>query len=164
MNAFAEYANVMPLVYPVDIASTITASPYVDLKGAQSCAFLVMLGAVTSATLLDVEKVTVEAATAVDGTEVQIDFKYRQSGVVTANTWGAVTSASVVTYAASVDDGKSLWIEVDPAGLAASDYRYVRVKFTDDPDMTACLVAVVAFVGPRYRQYTMASVTASASA
>lgn len=163
-NSFVGYTNIMPLIAPVDIASTVTASPYVDLKGVHQCAFLVLTGLATSATLLDVEQITVEAATAADGTEAQIDFRYRKSGVVTANTWAAITAASVISVAASADDGLAYWIEVDVDGLAANDYRFVRVKLTDNPDMTAMLTSVVAFMNPRFHQTTFASATASASA
>lgn len=166
MNPFAEYDNVVPLLAPVDIASTITATPYMDLKGANRAAFLVMFGAITSATLLDTEDITVEAATAEGGTEAAIAYRYRKSEAVGANVWGAVTSvgATGVSMAASVDDNMSIWIEVDPDSLAANDYRYIRVRLTDNPDMTACLVGVVGFVSPKYRMTTMVSVTASASA
>lgn len=163
-NTFGMYENVVPLLAPVDIASTVTASPYMDLKGANHAAFLVMFGAITSATLLDTEDITVEAATAVDGTEASISFSYRKSGAVGANTWGTIASATLVAMAASVDDNMAVWIDIDPDALAASDYRYVRVKLTDNPDMTACLAAVVGFIDPRYKKYTMTSVTASASA
>lgn len=164
MNPYAQYENVIPLLEPKDIASTATASAYMDLKGANRAAFLVMFGAITSATAGDVEDVTVEAATAEGGTEAQVDFKYRKSGALGANTWGTITSASVVSMAASVDDNKWLWIEVDPSAMAASDYRYVRVKCTDNPDMTACLVGIVGFIEPKYRMTTMVTATGSASA
>lgn len=164
MNPFVAYDNIVPLLAPQDIASTATASNYLDLKYAQEAAFLVSLGAVTSATTTDREEITVEAATAPDGTEAQIDFKYRLSGALNANTWGAITSASVLSLDPAADDNKLVWIEIDVDALAANDYRYVRVKLTDNPDMTACLVGVVGFTRPRYKQTTHLSATASASA
>lgn len=166
MNNFVSYDNVVPLLAPVDIASTATSTPYMDLKGAHMAAFLVQFGLVTSATAGDVEVVTVQAATAEGGTEAAIAFNYRKAAAAGANTWGAITAAAAtgIEVAASVDDGVSFWIEVDPSVLAASDYRYVRVVLTDNPDMTACLTSVVGFLDPRYSMSTMVTATASASA
>lgn len=167
MNPFAQYQNIIPLLAPVDIASTVTASGYMDLKTAHRAAFLVALGAVTSATVTDREEITVEAATAPDGTEAAIAFNYRLSGAVGANTWGAITAVAAtgnVSLDPAADDDKMVWIEIDPDALAANDYRYVRVKLTDNPDMTACLVSVIGFIDPRYKQTTMITATASASA
>ena len=155
--------NVVPLVAPVDTASTAVISPYVSVKNAHGVAFYVQFGAVTSATALDVYDITLEGATAEGGTEAQIDFWYRKSGAVGANTWGAITSASTVAVAASADDNKAFWIEVEPGIISASDYQVVRLKITDNPEMTAGLVGVTAFVEPKYKMTTMTSATASAS-
>lgn len=166
MNNFVQYDNVIPLVAPVDIASTATSTPYVDLKGAHKAAFLVMFGLVTSATAGDREVVTVQAATAEGGTEAAIAFNYRKAAAPGANTWGDITAASAtgIEVDPSADDGVSFWIEVDPSALAASDYRYVRVVLTDTPDMTACLTSVVGIIDQRYAMNTMVTATASASA
>ena len=165
-NPFVAYDNIIPLLEPKDITTTITASSYMDLKYAHKAAFLVVFGAITSATLLDVEEITVEGATAPGGTEAAIAFSYRLSGALGANTWGAITTVGATGFAlaASVDDNKAVWIEIDPDALAASDYRYVRVKLTDNPDMTNCLVTVIGLIQPRYKQTTHLSATASASA
>jgi hypothetical protein len=165
MNPFVEYDKIIPLLAPQDIAGNITSSNYMDLKYAQEAAFLVSLGAVTSATITDREVLTVEAATAVDGVEASVDFNYRLSGAVGANTWGSITAATAgLSLDPTADDNKLVWIELDLSTLGASDYRYVRVTLTDTPDMTACLVGVVGFIRPRYKQVTFLSATASASA
>jgi hypothetical protein len=161
-NSFVGYNNIVPLLAPVDIADVNTATPYVDLKGSHNLAFLVSLGLQTSATAADTLPITVEAATAEGGTEAQIDFFYRKAAAAGANTWTAAASASVVTLAASLDDGVMLWIEVDPGELAASDYRYARIR-ANPTDLTACLISVAAFTNPRYRQTVFGSATASAS-
>lgn len=162
-NSFISYANVVPVLAPVDVADNDTATAYVDLLGAHNVAFQLYCGLLTSATALDNLVVKVEAATAADGTEAQVDFKYRKVTAIGTNVAGAITSASVVTLYASVDDGILLWIEVDPDALAANDYRFVRVRGTPT-DLTACLLSCVAVINPRYRMTTMASATASASA
>jgi hypothetical protein len=161
-NAFLEYANLVPLLAPVDVVDTNTATGYIDVLGQHNCAFLLYCGLLTSSTALDNLVVTMEAATAVDGTEVQVDFKYRKITAAGANVMGAVTSASVVTLYASVDDGIALWMEADIDGGAANDYRFYRVR-ANPSDLAACLLSCVALVQPRYRQTTYTSVTASAS-
>jgi NAD/NADP transhydrogenase beta subunit len=168
MNPYMMYENFIPLLVPQDIGSTVTASSYMTLKGANRAGFLVVLGALTSATVTDREEITVEAATAEDGTEAAIAFSYRKSGALGTNTWGAVTAVAATSNIsldpAAVDDNVMVWIEINPDALAASDYLYVRVKLTDNPDMTACLVTVIGMVDPIYKQTTYVSATASASA
>jgi hypothetical protein len=166
MNPFVQYDNIVPLLAPVDITSTATACPYMDLKGAIHAGFLVFIGALTSATATDTEVVTIQAATAEGGAEAAIAFNYRLSGAVGANTWGAITAAASTGLALdpATHDNMALWIEIDPAALAANDYRVVRVVLTDTPDMANCLVSVVGFIDASYKQTTMISATASASA
>lgn len=158
--------NFIPVLAPVDIASTITTTNYVQLAGAQKFAFLVEFGNINSTTAGDTEVVTVEAATADDGaTEAAVSFRYRLSGAVGANTWGAITTADTTGVSMTIsDDNKFLWIELDPDELAASDYRVARLVFTDTTDMTNCLVSVVGIFEGRYKQSTHWTATASASA
>jgi len=167
MNPYVEYDNVIPLLAPVDIASTVTTTPYVDLKLANGGGFLVNFGLITSATTTDREIVTMEAATDPAGTEAAISFNYRLSSAVGANAWGTITSATTtgVSMDPANDDGKSLWIEIDPRYVEEqfADARYVRLVLTDTPDMTACLVAITAFLDAAYKQATMTVATASAS-
>ena len=165
-NPFVMYDNIVPVLAPVDIATTATTTPYTDLRNAQKMGFLVMFGAVTSDTATDREIITLQAATAEGGTEAAIAFRYRTAGAVGANTWGAVTTASTagLSINPAADDNKTVWIEVDPDELASNDYRYVRMVLTDSADMTACLVSVAAILEARYKQTTYISATASASA
>ena len=165
-NPFVGYDNIIPLLAPVDIASTATACPYMDLRNAQKASFLISFGAITSATATDEFVITIEAATAEGGAEAAIDFRYRKSGAVGANTWGAVTTVAAATglgMGADDSDDMAVWVEVDPDALAASDYRFARVVLTDNDDMTACLVGVVGIIEARYKQTTHISATASAS-
>jgi hypothetical protein len=162
-NTMLGYGNLVPVLAPVDVGDTNTATAYVSVKNAHNVAFLLYCGLLTSATALDNLVVTVEAATAEGGSEAQIDFKYRKISAVGANTIGAITSASVVTLYASVDDGVALWLEPDVDTMAASDYVVARVR-ANPTDLAACLLSCVAIVNPRYRQTTFASATASASA
>lgn len=164
MNPLAMYENVMPLIAPADLGTTATATPYVDLKGAHRLAFLIQFGVTTPNATTDVIDITVEAATAVDGTEANVAYTYRKSGAVTANTWDGPTAAAAAGIdLTDADEGLSLWIEVNPDALAANDYRYARVRIEQNA-FTACFASAVAFLGARYKQTTMVSVTASASA
>lgn len=167
-NAFVGYENIMPLIAPVDMASTVKTSPYVDLKYAQDVAFLVSFGAITSTTTTDTIVITVEAASAPTGAESAIGFNYRKSGeAASANTWAAKAAATSTGLAIGVtEDGILVWIELDPAAVQAdiANARYVRLVLTDTPDMEAALVGAVALMRPRYKMTTFLSATAAASA
>lgn len=165
-NSLVGYDNIVPLLAPADITTNAGTSGYMDIKYAHNAAFLVSFGALTTATAADVETVTVESASAVDGAEVAVDFTYRLSGAVGANTWGAVTAATSAGVAiASTDDNKLLWVEVDPAAVQAdnSNARYIRVVITPT-GMTNCIVGVVGMIESRYKQTTHLSATGAASA
>jgi hypothetical protein len=165
-NPFVAYDNYIPLLVPQDIASTATTTPYMDLRNAQKASFLIQFGLITSATATDEFVITVQAATAEGGTEAAIDFRYRKSGAVGDNTWGAVTTVAAATgLGMGADDSDNMFviIEVDPDALAGNDYRYARVVLTDNDDMTACLVSVMGILEARYKQTTHISATASAS-
>jgi len=166
MNPFVAYDNVICFLAPQDIGSTATTCPYVDLRNAQKAWFLIQYGAITSTTATDESVVTIQAATAEGGTEAAIAFRYRKSGAVGANTWGAITTADTTGVGMGADDSDNmaLLIEIDPDELAANDYRYVRAVLTDNVDLEACLVAGFAFLEARYKQTTHISATASASA
>ena len=163
-NQFVAYENVIPLLAPQDITNADTASPYIDLKYAQRVHFMVGFGAITTGTAADSVCVSVECATATTGTEAEVAFKYRKSGVLTANTWGAITSAAATGLVlTSTEDNVSVFIELDPDALAASDYRFARVKIATPDDMGNLLVYAAAMTEPRYVQTTHLSATAAAS-
>jgi hypothetical protein len=165
-NPFVGYDNIIPLLAPVDIVDTDTDTPYMDLRNAQKASFLIMFGLITSTTTTDEIVITVEAATAETGTEAAIGFRYRKSGAVGDNTWGAVTSVANtgVGFGADDSDDMSLFIEIDPDVLAANDYRFVRVWLKQSVALEACLVGVFGILETRYKQTTHISATAAASA
>lgn len=165
-NPFLMYDNVFPLLSPADITGTATTTAYVDLRNAQAVGFLIAVGNVDGTTT-DTEVITVQAASVPTGAEVAVPFWYRQSSALGTNAWGAVTSCASTGFSWAVgDDNKWLWIEVDPTELAAEniDYRYIRLVLTDTPDMANFLVSAVAFVQARYKNATMMSASAAASA
>lgn len=159
-TAFAEYDNVFPVLAPVDTGTgPETFTNWVDLKTAQEVSFMVYFGAITTATAADLMTVTVESSTTGDSSsETAIAFNYRLSGATGANTWGAITAAAATgCEIASTDDGKMLFITIDPAKVAeTANKRWVRVVLTQT-GLAACLVSVVAMIKPRYAQTTMTS-------
>jgi hypothetical protein len=164
-NTLAMYDTVFPLIAPVDLGSTATETPYIDLLGVNKCAFLLMTGVTTPNATSDIIDVTLDACSVESGgAETQLTFQYRKSGIVSANTWGAVTLATATGAELTDDDeGMSLWIEVDVDALAASKLRYVKLHIEQNA-FTVFLAACVAFVSHRYHMTTQVSVTASASA
>lgn len=149
---FAEGFKLLPILAPVDIAATATATQYVDLKEMQWASFYVQFGAVTNAALT----LTVEASTAgsSNATEAAIPFKYRLTSAVATDSLGAITAATSdgATVAAG-DDNKGFWIDVDPAALPSNpgaDFAWLRLVLTPSSDMSACLVGVTAFLEPLY--------------
>jgi hypothetical protein len=162
-NTYAMYENIVPGVMPFDTAATASSSQFIDLKAAHSCAFLVLFGAMTADSADQTVTITVEAATGAASTSGEtIAFNYRQSGAVAANTWGVKTAATSagLTLAGSDATGTMVWVEVDPAAVAAAkeDARWIKCEVTPT-NLTALNVAVCAFVEPRFAQTTMVSTT-----
>jgi hypothetical protein len=163
-NTLAFYDNVVPLIQPVDLGTTDTATPYVQLKGAHRLAFLVQFGVTTQNATTDIIDVRVECASVETETETAVAFNYRLSSAVTANTWGAVTAATATGAELNyLKEGMSLWVEVDVDTMGTSDYKFARLNIIVNA-FTAVFVSVVAFVDARYKKTTMTSVTSAASA
>lgn len=164
-NRFVEYDNLALLLAPQAGTTGTLTTTYMDLRGAQNASFLVMFGAITSTTAANYLAITVEAATAEGGTEALIGFDYRVSGIVGANSWGAITSVGVAGYVGAIPalDNNMIWIDLDPATLAANDYRYVRLYATPTDSLDTYNVAVVGIVESRYKQATFVSTTSDAS-
>lgn len=160
-NRFVEYENVVPLLAPVDIAGTATATPYVDLKTAHDLTLFVYIGNITTASADQTAGpvVTIECATgaASASNETNYEFQYRLSSATGTNTWGAISSASAGVDITVTGDGKMLAIHVDPSGVqtALADARYIRAVITPGTGGAICLVAAWAVLSPRYAQTTM---------
>jgi hypothetical protein len=161
-NSFVGYDNIVSGLQPVDAATTAKSTAWIDMKTAHSIAFLLQFGVVTATSANNVT-ITVEASTTNDSTTgVTVPFLYRQSGLVTANTWGAVTScdsAGAVIAAASLT-GTNIWVEADLPGIT-NDHptaRWIKAEVTG-AEPTANLMAIVAILDPRYRQITYPSAT-----
>jgi len=161
---FVTMENIVPLKAPVDSAGTAYATAFVDMKNALHATFFYFVGVMTATSADQNITVTMEAATAAaSGSEVAIAFKYRVSGAVGANTWGAITSAT--TAGISIDttgtEGVMYAIDIDPAALdsALADARFVRMVVGIDAGGTVTLNSVWAELDPRYPQLTHKSAT-----
>ena len=164
-NAFMGYDHFVPLLAPVDIVGTTNTGLYVDLMNAQAVSFLIQFGAITSTTATDEIVITFDCATAEDGTEATVEYKYQLSAAVGTPTWGDVTTVAATGLGMGADDSDSMFVlcTLDPGILAASDYRYARCILTVSGGMEACLVSVMAILETRYKQDDHISATASAS-
>jgi hypothetical protein len=104
----------------------------------------------------------VEASTAAasNATEVALTFRYRLSGISTANTLGAITSSAALSIG-TTDDNKLLWIDIDHAACetALADASYVRVVITPDAGASATLVSAMVVQEVTYPQLTHQSST-----
>lgn len=162
-NQFVQYDNVFPLLAPVDIAGTATATPYVDLKTAHDATLFVYVGGITTASADQTAgpTITIECATggASASNEVNYEFQYRLSAATGTNTWGAVSSATAGVDLTVTGDGKMLAINIDPAAVqtALEDARYVRAVITPGTGGATCLVAAWIEIRSRYKMTTMVS-------
>jgi hypothetical protein len=155
---FGENIKVQPILAPADIVDSATPTGYVDLRDLHWATLALHFGAITC----DVPTVTLEASTAAssNATELAVAFYYRLSGVVGTDTMGSITSATTTGAALVVtDDGKVMFIEVDPQAIAAlgDDYRYVRAVITPAENITACVVGAVSYGEKRYPGNTVPS-------
>lgn len=161
MKDYGMVRHLIPLVAPVDLGNNSFASPYVDLKDALSCEFLLSTGALTYAASTATLTVTVEAssASASNASEVQLPFNYRVSAAVGTDTLGAVTAVAAATGIVVNDtQGSMLFIiEVDPAAIRGLNdlAHWVRLVGTKSGTITAALYDVKMNLIPRHGGTTM---------
>jgi hypothetical protein len=157
--------NIVPLRAPVDDAGTAWASGYLDLKNQLHATLFVFFGVISAASVDQPVLVTVECSTGAASTGgVAIPFKYRKSGAVGANTWGAITTATASGISVeTTDDGFLYAIDIDPAALPAlhgtDDVRYISLKTGIDAGGTVTLNAAWAVLETAYPQLTHLSAT-----
>jgi len=167
MQPLSFYENIVPLVAPIDGGAGSPATPYLDLKGANTATILIYFGVVTSVTATDTLTVTVEASSAStsNASETAIAFNYRLSDTVAGgNTWGAysaATSAGLSMGASTVFDGFALEISLDPAAVQAAHAgaRWVRAVLTPSAAFSVLLYTVIGFIQPTDRATTMQTQT-----
>lgn len=142
----------VPLLAPVSITSA-TSSDVVGLKKYQSAKLLVMCGALAVDLTITVTKAT---STTASGTDIA--FKYRETSAVGTDSMGAYADALSTGHVltATTDNNITTEILIDGADLApvsGTEYPYVFVTLTP-ASASACLVAVMAILEPRYNQAT----------
>lgn len=150
---FMEGMKVLPIYSPASIvADDPVATSYVDLNHINWCTLALHFGVITC----DTPTVTLECSTAAtsNATEVAIGFQYRLSTAVDTDDTAAGTITTATSTGVAVgagDDGKVLFVEVDPSAVAAvaADMRWVRAV-VDQADASACVMGAVAFMETRY--------------
>ncbi len=162
---FAEKLHIVPVLAPADIVATDVGTEFVDMKNYSHATFLVQFGGMTSDST-DTATVTVQACpigTTSDGTETEINFKYRLSSAVATDSMGARTSGTTDGVAiTATDDNKLLVVDIDAdqVGAAISGTgRYVRLFVTTNAEMASCIVGATVILEPRYPSNTQVSST-----
>jgi len=130
--------------------TTATASNFVKINNAHWVTFGINWGAVDTAVTITVEECTSNDSTT--SSPLAIPFKYRLSGAIGSDTWGAVTTSDSAGLAlvASTNNNQLMLIDIDPADLT-SGYNYLRVAIGTATNSTIPL-AVNAFLESRYPQ------------
>jgi hypothetical protein len=164
MKNYGLLEKFVPLLAPADIATSATATPYVDLKDVLDCTFEVILGVVTATSADQTIAITVEASSAAasNATEAAIAFSYRLSGAIGTDTMGAITAATSAGYTlAETNDSKLILVQVDPAAVQGAvsnlNGRFVRLVVTPGTGVSAVFVSVIAVLKPRHAAVTMVS-------
>jgi hypothetical protein len=147
--------KVLPLLAPVDIAATATATSYIDLDGVNWATFLVSFGVVTSTDSTGEVVITAQASTAAtsNATEGTVAGNYRLSAAVNSDSMGDITAFAAADgiAVANTDDNKTVVVDIDPAVVAATaDRRWLRLVITPTAETTVCLVGVTAVLEHKY--------------
>src|SRR5512137_596768 len=158
MVKFGEDIQVVPLLASV-ATTTPLGSAFVELTNAHSCTFYVLATTDTTTTI------TVEccSANATSGATLdQIGFKYRLSGAMGSDSWGAITAGTTAGAALTGTGGGTyaMLIDLDPAVVAATlgqEYIYARVAIAAGSNYSAATRTVTAFIKPRYGSAYIAS-------
>ncbi len=160
---FMEGMKVLPIMAPVDIVATATGTSYVDLDKLNWATLALHFGAITAC---DLPTITLECSTAgsSNATEVAIGFQYRLSVAVDTDdsAAGTITTATSTGVAlTATDDGKVLFVEVDPRAVSAvgDDYRFVRAVVTPDTGTGAQIVGAVCYGETAYPGNAIPSAT-----
>lgn len=150
MNKFDENYHVVGLASPVDTITSTVNSDVIDMRYYHSVTFLVYFGTITT----DVCVMTVEECDNVTpSNHTAIAFKYRESGATaTSDAFGDITAvASTGVTASAADDDHIFLITVDASELSEG-YPCVRLVADPGGSMSACEIAILAILDPRYPQ------------
>jgi len=159
MSRFNEgNTNTVLLMAPQDVGAAGVKSNFLNAGLVRWLTFDVAFGNVNG----DDAVVSVEVCTAnaTSGASLAaIPFRYRLSGALGADTWGAVTTASSsgATLTSTSQSNTLMKLDVDPGSIASDasageTYKYIRVVVDPGSSISACLASVVAQYEPRYSQ------------
>jgi hypothetical protein len=152
---FGQQNHIIPVYAPQDVGTADVNTTHVNVSNAHRVTFAVQFGNITN----DSKVITVEESSAATTVSAEaIPFKYRFSGIVGTDTWGAVTTVdSGGTLATDgTHDNSLLLIDVDPSILTDGDnYLSVRISSAGGE----CYAGVVAYLAPRYSQLDHLSTT-----
>ena len=152
---FGQQLNIIPVYAPQDVGTADVNTTHINVSNAHHITFAVQFGSLTN----DSKVITVEESSAATTVSAEaIPFKYRLSGAVATDTWGAVTTtdSTGLDMVHASDDNKLLLIDVDLSTLSAGDnYLSVRISSAGGE----CFAGVVAYLAPRYPQLDHVSTT-----
>lgn len=131
------------LVPVADAFDTAKDTDIIDPQGG-GVLFIIQEGATAGAA---VNTITVEACSTITASATTtIPFIYRQC--TSGDTWGAWTAATTAGFSATMTTANSMWqVYVDPAEVAETGYRYVRLS-TDETGDFAVTAGILAIVMP----------------
>lgn len=162
IGRFGQINKIFPVLTSADITTTDTKTAIVDLKNAHRCTFLVMCGAITSASTTE-PTILVKASSAATTTgATAIAGKYRLSGAVATDTIGDITAFTTagVTPLLTADNSLIL-IDVDPVdvrnGTTNKNGRFVHLLMDTSASMSNWVVGALVEIEPRYAQNSMPS-------
>lgn len=128
-----------------DVFDTVQATDIVNMSGWEVCEFIVFIGVGATGT----QTFTVEACDDVVPTNTSaIPFHYRQ--VLTGDTEGTLTAAAAAGFTCTAGSSKIIIVSVLAAALAASGYKYVRLKSTEVVNSPVLGAVLITLSNPRY--------------
>ena len=151
---YGQGLRVVPLLNSAATDSTVSA--FVNVDKANWVTFLMAMGANDTTTTITVQCCTANSTTG--ASLVAVPFRYRVSGEMGIDSWGAVTTADSAGYALTSDYANvSLLIDIDPQDLAGdsgltADFKYLRLNIACTSYGAANPTSVLAFLEPRYRR------------
>jgi hypothetical protein len=163
IGRFGQINKIFPVLVSADITTSDTKTAIVDLKNAHRCTFLVMCGAITSASSTEPTILVKASSAATTTSAVAIAGKYRLSGAVATDTIGeitAFTAAAGVTPLLTADNSL-IMIDVDPTdvrnGTTNKNGRFVHLLMDTSASMSNWVVGALCEIEPRYAQNSMPS-------
>jgi len=147
---FDEKSHTVGLVSPVDTAATTVNSVVVNMENYHNVDFAVYFGTITG----DTATITVEECDdTTPSNSTAIAFKYRESGATgTSDTYGDITTATSSGVTVADDDDDHIFLISLDASELSDGYPMVRVVVDPGSSMSACEVAILAILDPRYPQ------------